>query len=79
MNEDETIGKVLDSTEQSRVSRRARCVSSNCDRRVELLEERLRDGGNFNGFLRLPNNDSIVELLGDRGGCQVPWLRTVVS
>jgi len=72
---DEAIGEVLDGTEEGGVGCRSGGVSASIDIGNELAEEGKGDRSDSNFLFRSPDDNSVVELLGDDRGCEVPWLK----
>ena len=75
---DETVSEGLDGGSQRSEGRAARGVSASDDARVELLEECERDRGDVERALGVPDDESVVELLGDGEGSEVPGVAAVV-
>lgn len=71
---DESVSPVLDSGGERAESCGGRIVCANCNRGGELLEEGERGIGDIEGALRLPDDESIVELFRDGQGGEVPRL-----
>jgi len=74
VDEDEAIGKVFDRGGQCRVSRSGCRVRASREAGYELTEESEGGGGDVDLLLLAPDNESVVELLGNGEGGQVPWL-----
>ncbi len=71
---DEAIGLVRDGGDEGGEGGRGAGIGSSGDRGQELLEECERGGGDVERALGLPDDERVVELLGDGHGGQVPWL-----
>ena len=75
---EEAIGKRLDGRGQRREGRRGRGVGAGGDGGRELLEEGERGGGDVERAELVPDDQSIVELLSDGEGGEVPGVTAVV-
>ena len=62
-NGNKGVGKVVYGSSEGRESSRSAGICANSDRRVKLLEEWERNGGDIERTLRFPHSESVVELL----------------
>lgn len=75
IHRDEAIRESLDGGRERRVRRRGRGEGAGGDARGELLEEGQRGGRDVDAAERVPDDERVVELLGDGEGSKVPGLK----
>lgn len=75
IHRDEAVGEGLDGRRERRVRRRGRGEGAGGDARGELLEEGQRGGRDVDAAERVPDDERVVELLGDGEGGEVPGLK----
>ena len=71
---DEAVGLVCNGGDEGSEGGCGAGIGSSRDSGQELLEECERGGGDVERALGLPDDECVVELLGDGHGGQVPWL-----
>ena len=79
VDSDEAIGPVLDSRGEGGEGRGGRSISADSDAGGELTEEGKGSRCDLEGTLGVPDNKSIVELLSDGDGGQIPGLHMILS